>query len=272
MRCSRRNRKVRTMKQYIVDAFTDKPFSGNPAAICVMDDWPSEEFMKKLATENNLSETAFIVKEPQGYHLRWFTPGGEIGLCGHATLASAFVILNYYEPASSTVRFTTMSGILTVEQKGALYEMDFPTYELKEIPVTDDMEQAFGYRPQKALLGMDLICVFDEDQVRSMMPDQGKLLSLPGRLYNVTARGSDTDCVSRSFAPSFGVSEDPVCGSAHCQIAPYWAGILGKNEIVAYQASKRGGYLHCELKDNGRIAISGEAVLVAISEIMMGAE
>ena len=257
------------MKQYIVDAFTDKPFSGNPAAICVMVDWPSEDFMMKLAMENNLSETAFIVKEPQGYHLRWFTPGGEIGLCGHATLASAFVILNYYEPTSSTVCFITMSGILTVERKGARYEMDFPTYEMKEIPVTDDMEQAFGFRPTKAILGMDLVCVFDEDQVRSMTPDQGKLLSLPGRLHNATGRGTETDCVSRSFAPSFGVPEDPVCGSAHCQIAPYWAGILGKKEIVAYQASMRGGVLHCRLKDNGRIAISGEAVLVAISEIMV---
>ena len=227
--------------------------------------------MMKLAMENNLSETAFIVKEPQGYHLRWFTPGGEIGLCGHATLASAFVILNYYEPKSDVVQFYTMSGVLTVERKSALYEMDFPTYELKEIPVTDDMEQAFGFRPTKAILGMDLICFFDEEQVRSMAPNQGKLLSLPGRLYNVTARGSDTDCVSRSFAPSFGVPEDPVCGSAHCQIAPYWAGIMGKKEIVAYQASKRGGYLHCRLKDNGRIAISGEAVLVAISEIMVEA-
>ena len=256
------------MKQYIVDAFTDKPFSGNPAAICVMDDWPSEDFMMKLAMENNLSETAFIVKELQGYHLRWFTPGGEIGLCGHATLASTFVILNYYEPKSDVARFYTMSGVLTVERKGILYEMDFPTYDLNEIPVTDDMEQAFGYRPLKAILGLDLICVFAEDQVRSMTPDQTKLLSLPGRLYNATARGSETDCVSRSFAPSFGVPEDPVCGSAHCQIAPYWAGALGKKEIVAYQASKRGGYLHCRLKENGRIAISGEAVLVAISEIM----
>lgn len=256
------------MKQYIVDAFTNKPFSGNPAAICVMEEWPSEDFMMKLAMENNLSETAFIVKEPKGYHLRWFTPGGEIELCGHATLASSFVILNYYEPESTIVCFSTLSGLLTVERKGILYEMDFPTYELKEIPVTDDMEQAFGFRPLKAILGMDLICEFDEEQVRAMTPDQTKLLSLPGRLYNATARGAETDCVSRSFAPSFGVAEDPVCGSAHCQIALYWAGILGKTEIVAYQASKRGGYLHCRLKDNGRIAISGEAVLVAISEII----
>ena len=203
------------MKQYIVDAFTNKPFSGNPAAVCVMENWPSEEAMMKLAMENNLSETAFIVKEEGGYHLRWFTPGTEVELCGHATLASAFVILNYYEPGSSTVQFNTLSGVLTVSKNNSLYEMDFPTYELKEIPVTDEMEQAFGVRPIKAVLGLD-----------------------------------------------------PVCGSAHCQIADYWAGELGKEQIYAYQASKRGGYLHCKIKGNGRITINGEAVIVAISEIL----
>ncbi|MBR2389205.1 MAG: PhzF family phenazine biosynthesis protein, partial [Mogibacterium sp.] len=138
------------MKQYIVDAFTDKPFAGNPAAVCVMDKWPSEASMMKLAMENNLSETAFIVKEEEGYHLRWFTPGSEVELCGHATLATSFVILNFVEPGSSSVSFNTMSGVLTVTRKGDLYEMDFPTYDLKEIPVTDDMEKAFGVRPVKA--------------------------------------------------------------------------------------------------------------------------
>ena len=147
------------MKQYIVDACTDKPFSGNPAAVCVMESWSSEESMMKLAMENNLSETAFIVKEEAGYHLRWFTPGTEVELCGHATLASSFVILNYYQPDSDTVQFNTLSGVLTVRKKGSLYEMDFPTYELKEIPVTDRMEKAFGVRPLKAVLGLDLVCV-----------------------------------------------------------------------------------------------------------------
>ena len=257
------------MKQYIVDAFTDKPFAGNPAAVCVMDKWPAEASMMKLAMENNLSETAFIVKEPEGYHLRWFTPGSEIELCGHATLASAFVILNFVEPESSSVSFNTMSGILTVTRKGDLYEMDFPTYELKEIPVTDDMEKAFGVRPVKAVLGLDLICVFDnEEQVRNMQPDQGMLMKIEGRLQNATAAGSGVDCVSRSFAPKVAIAEDPVCGSAHCQIADYWSRVLGKKEILAYQASKRGGYLYCEMKENGRIAISGKAALVAVSEIM----
>ncbi len=257
------------MKQYIVDAFTDKPFAGNPAAVCVMDSWPSEASMMKLAMENNLSETAFIVKEEEGYHLRWFTPGKEVELCGHATLASSFVILNYVEPESTSVSFNTMSGMLTVTRKGDLYEMDFPTYELKEIPVTDDMEKAFGVRPVKAVLGLDLVCVFEtEEQVREMTPDQNLLTKIEGRIQNATAAGSEVDCVSRSFCPKLTIAEDPVCGSAHCQIADYWSQVLGKKEILAYQASRRGGYLYCELKENGRIAISGKAALVAISEII----
>ena len=241
------------MKQYIVDAFS----------------WPSEEAMMKLAMENNLSETAFIVKEEAGYHLRWFTPGTEVELCGHATLASSYVILTFCEPESSEVRFHTLSGVLTVRKKGDLYEMDFPTYPLREIPVTDEMEQAFGVRPVKAVLGLDLICVFEnEEQVRSMQPDQTRLKNLEGRIQNATAKGTEADCVSRSFCPKLSIAEDPVCGSAHCQIADYWSGELNKKQILAYQASKRGGYLHCELREDGRIYISGRAALVAIADIV----
>nr|WP_295270393.1 PhzF family phenazine biosynthesis protein [uncultured Blautia sp.] len=257
------------MKQYIVDAFTDKPFAGNPAAVCVMESWPSEEAMMKLAMENNLSETAFIVKEEQGYHLRWFTPGTEVELCGHATLASSYVILNYYEPDSDEVTFNTLSGKLTIHRKGNLYEMDFPTYELLEIPVTDAMEKAFGVRPIKAVLGLDLVCVFESEKiVRNMNPDQELLRGIEGRIQNATARGKENDCVSRSFCPKLSIPEDPVCGSAHCQIAAYWSEELNKKEIYAYQASRRGGYLHCTLQEQNRITISGEAALVAISEIV----
>lgn len=256
------------MKQYIVDAFTNEPFSGNPAAVCVMDHWPPEKSMMKLAMENNLSETAFIVKEEKGYHLRWFTPGMEVELCGHATLASAFVILNYYEPKRDTVVFYTLSGVLTVRRKENRYEMDFPTYELREIPVTDAMERAFGVRPLKAVLGLDLICVFEkEEQVRKMQPDQTLLKEIEGRIQNATAAGINVDCVSRSFCPKLSIAEDPVCGSAHCQIAAYWSKVMDKPAIKAYQASRRGGYLYLELLDNGRIKISGEAVLVAVADI-----
>ena len=256
------------MKQYIVDAFASEPFAGNPAAVCVMDEWPEEEFMKKLAMENSLSETAFLVKEENGYRLRWFTPETEVDLCGHATLASGFTVLNYYEEGTDTVIFNTRSGQLSVTKKEDRYEMDFPVSELKEIPVTDEMEAAFGARPVKAVLGMDLICVFeDEETVRTMSPESSLLMKLPGRIQNPTARGKEYDCVSRSFAPKLGIFEDPVCGSAHCQIAAYWADVLGKKEIIACQASKRSGVLYCCLKENQRISLSGRAVLVGITDL-----
>lgn len=258
------------MKQFIVDAFTDKPFSGNPAAICVMDSWPSKESMMKLAMENNLSETAFVVKEEAGYHLRWFTPGTEVEVCGHATLAAAYVILNYYEKDKQEVTFSTLSGDLKVTREGNMFVMDFPTYELKEIPVTDEMEDAFGIRPVEAFLGIDLVCIFESDfLVRTMIPNQELLKELPGRVQNATARGYKTDCVSRSFCPILSIPEDPVCGSGHLQIAAYWAEKLGKKEIYGYQASKRGGYIRCELLDNGRMALKGSAQLFAVSEIVV---
>ncbi len=258
------------MKQYIVDAFTDKPFAGNPAAICILDSWPSKESMMKLAMENNLSETAFVVKEDEGYHLRWFTPGTEVDVGGHATLAAAYVILNYYEKDSSEVVFNTLCGEVKVVRENDLYIMDFPVFELREIPVTDEMTEAFGEKPVKAYLGKDLVCVFESDFiVRTMTPNLNLLAKLPGRVQNATAKGYETDCVSRSFCPILSIPEDPVCGSGHLQIAAYWSEVLGKKEIYAYQASRRGGYLYCEMLDNGRVALKGHANLFAVSEIMV---
>ncbi|MBQ6452916.1 MAG: PhzF family phenazine biosynthesis protein [Coriobacteriales bacterium] len=270
------------MRQYIVDAFTKEAFSGNPAAVCVLDEWPSDASMMRLARENNLSETAFIVREAQDgsgadgaegevrYRLRWFTPGCEVELCGHATLASAFVVLGILEPDAACVAFDTMSGRLLVQRDGEQLRMDFPTYELREIPVTDAMEAAFGVRPSKAVLGLDLICVFDDESVvRGMDPNQTLLMQLPGRIQNATAAGTaDADCVSRSFCPKLAIAEDPVCGSAHVQIASYWACELGKDAVRAYQASARGGWLFCPPLEGGRMAISGDAVLVAVSDIV----
>lgn len=258
------------MKQYIVDSFTKEPFKGNPAAVCIMDKWPSEEFMKSLAAENNLSETAFIVKEEKGYHLRWFTPTVEVEICGHATLASAFVVLNFYDVEADEVRFHTLSGELIVRRVDDMLELDFPRYELNEIPVTDDMERAFGIRPIKAVLGLDLVCFFEtEEQVRNITPNQELLKSIEGRIQNATARGTETDCVSRSFCPKLGIDEDPVCGSAHAQIGDAWVQELGKREIYAYQASKRAGYLKCRILNKDRIAIRGDATLVSIAELQM---
>ena len=255
------------MRQYIVDAFTDRPFSGNPAAVCPLSAWLPEATLQKIALENNLSETAFFVKEGPGYRLRWFTPAAEEELCGHATLATAFVILTILDPEAPGVRFETRSGPLTVVRRGDLFEMNFPTFPLREVPVTDAMEKAFGVRPAKAVLGLDLNCIFkSEEEIRRMQPDQALLRKLPGRGQNVTAPGKEVDCVSRSFFPKDAIPEDPVCGSAHCQIAAYWAGVLGRRKIEAVQASARGGILHCRLTDNGRILISGEAVLERTEE------
>ena len=255
------------MKQYIVDAFTDKVFCGNPAAICILDEWLPETLMLAITAENNLSETAFAVKENNHYHLRWFTPGGEIDLCGHATLACAFVLLNYYEKDADQIEFQTLSGKLNVVKRGDLYEMDFPAYHLRPVPVTEQMIDAVGAVPREAYMGRDLLCIFDsEDTIRALRPNQEKVNALDGLLLQTTAHGSETDCVSRTFAPKLGVTEDPVCGSGHCHIVPYWAGRLGKDSITAYQASQRGGTLYCRMEGE-RVRLAGKAVLYAISEV-----
>lgn len=255
------------MKQYIVDAFTDKLFHGNQAAICILDTWLSEKLMMNITRENNFSETAFAVKENGKYHLRWFTPGGEIDLCGHATLACAFVILNFYSQNADTVTFTTLSGDLTVTRKDDLYEMEFPIYKLVPVKISSDITDALGAEPKEVYLGRDMLCVFDkEDAVTNMNPDMEKVKLLDGAMLHITAKGKEYDCVSRSFAPKVNVTEDPVCGSGHCHIASYWSEKLHKNKITAYQASKRSGILYCNV-ENDKIYISGKAVLFSISEL-----
>jgi PhzF family phenazine biosynthesis protein len=257
------------MKQYVVDAFSDKVFGGNPAAVCIMDSWLSDELMLNITKENNLSETAFAVKEGDNYRLRWFTPGGEIDLCGHATLATAYIITRFVEPDITTINFDTLSGILNVEKKGDLFEMDFPAYDLKKVDVTEEMVEAMGVRPLEAYLGRDLLCVLNSEQeVRNLAVDEEKAKALEGLLLHATARGKESDCVSRSFAPKLNVSEDPVCGSGHCHIIPYWGSKLEKNEMVAYQASERGGTLYCKLQDD-RVKLSGKAALYSVAEIFI---
>ena len=258
------------MKQYVVDAFSEKVFGGNPAAICVMDAWLPEETMMSITIENNLSETAFTVKEGDKYKLRWFTPGGEIDLCGHATLACAYVVMNYVETDLETVTFSTMSGDLIVNKNGDLYELDFPAYDLKPVEITDAMVDAMGARPTEAYMGRDLLCLFDDEKtVRELKPDMDKLKTIDGLLLHVTAAGKDVDCVSRSFAPKLNVIEDPVCGSGHCHIAPYWINKLDKESIVAYQASRRGGTLYCRM-DGDRVKLSGKAALYSVADINIG--
>jgi PhzF family phenazine biosynthesis protein len=255
------------MKYYVVDAFAEKVFEGNPAGVCIMEKWLPDDTMQKIAMENNLSETAFAVKEENGYRLRWFTPGGEIDLCGHATLATAYVIANFVESDATTFRFQTLSGQLIVTRNGELYEMDFPSYELKPTPITDAITEALHVRPVEAYIGRDLLCVMeDESQVFGANPDQSKLKELDGLLVQITAKGTEYDCVSRSFAPKLGVPEDPVCGSGHCHIIPFWADRLGKNTLIARQASSRGGTLYCKYKGD-RVFLSGYAALYLVGEI-----
>lgn len=255
------------MKQYIVDAFTDQIFHGNQAAICIMDEWLDESLMMEITKENNFSETAFAVKENEKYHLRWFTPGGEIDLCGHATLACAYVLFKFYVPNADEVVFSTLSGDLIVKRKGELLEMEFPAYKLERIPVTQAMIDAIKAVPSEAYMGRDLLCVFENEEiVRNLKPDMTKLLELDGLLLQVTAPGKDTDSISRSFAPKLNVVEDPVCGSGHCHIAPYWAKRLNKESIVAYQASKRGGTLYCKVLGD-KVLIAGKATLFSECEI-----
>ena len=258
------------MKQYVVDAFTDSVFHGNQAAVCVLDKWPSEELMMSITRENNFSETAFTVKEGKKYHLRWFTPGGEIDLCGHATLGTAYVLFCFYEQDADKLVFTTLSGDLIVTKNGELLEMEFPAYDLKPVEVTDAMEEALGVRPSAAYIARDLLCVLEDEQtVRELTPDLEKIKQIDGLLLHVTAHGKDEDCVSRSFAPKLAVAEDPVCGSGHCHIIPYWADRLGKDELVAYQASRRGGTLYCRREGN-KIFMAGKAALYSIDELFVG--
>lgn len=256
------------MKYYVVDAFAQHVFEGNPAGVCILENWLPDEAMQNISTENNLSETAFAVKEGEDYRLRWFTPAAEIELCGHATLATAYVLAQFYEPDAEQFTFHTLGGILTVLRKGTLYEMDFPSRLPEPFILTHDMIEALGVKPVETYLSRDLMFVLEnEDQVRKLTPDFSKLKQLPDGLgVSVTAKGTTFDFVSRSFFPKLNVNEDPVCGSAHCNFIPFWAERLGKNKLVARQLSKRGGTLYC-LLEGDRVKISGTAVLYAEAEL-----
>ena len=254
------------MKQFIVDAFTDKIFSGNPAAVCVLDKFPPENLMQAIAMENNLSETAFVVKRNDFYHLRWFTPAAEVDFCGHATLATAFVLFTQFKN-DSVIEFQTLSGKFFIERKKNLFEMNFPAYFPKKIPVTEEMCDAVGTNVLEAYLARDLLMILDSaDAVENFQPNFEKLAALDGLTQAISAAGDDFDCVSRVFAPKLKIPEDPVTGSTHCLIAPYWSARLGKKIIKARQASARGGVLFCEISGD-RVKISGNAVLFAVSEL-----
>lgn len=256
------------MKYFVVDAFTEKVFGGNPAGVCVLENPLDEALMQNIAKENNLSETAFVYKEQNDYYLRWFTPGGEIDLCGHATLGTAYVIANFVDKNVNHMEFSTKSGRLTVEKKGDLFEMDFPSRMPEKIDAMDKVADVIGIKPLETHLSRDLVVLLEnEEQVKNLKPDFVKMKQLNiGLGMVVTAKGQKEDFVSRYFAPELNVNEDPVTGSSHSSLVPFWAERLGKQHLVARQLSERGGILVC--KNAGeRVKISGSAVLYMVGEI-----
>ncbi|OXS75815.1 PhzF family phenazine biosynthesis protein [Domibacillus enclensis] len=246
---------------YQIDAFTNEQFKGNPAAVCPLPEWINEDVMQKIATENNLSETAFFVQAPSGYELRWFTPKGEIDLCGHATLATAFVICTYLDHEGKDIAFQTKSGLLEVSREGSLFTLLFPSREgekCDEIP--ESLVKGLGKAPKEVLKSRDYMAVFETEQdVLDLELNMEELKKLDAFGVIATAKGKEVDFVSRFFAPKAGVDEDPVTGSAHCTLIPYWKKKLNKRELTALQVSERGGKLYCA--DLGeKVKMSGEAV------------
>lgn len=247
-----------------VDAFTDRVFSGNPAAVIPLSGWLDDATLQSIAMENNLSETAFLVEAEGGYELRWFTPTVEVELCGHATLATAHVLFEHLGYTGEAIAFQTRSGELRVYRAEAGLTLDFPANQLAVTEVDTAICDALGSMASEALAvgenGHSLLYVYEfEEDVAGISPDYPALCAASERCVIVTAPGNDCDFVSRFFAPQFGINEDPVTGSAHCSLVPYWAGRLRSNELQARQISARGGHLACELRD-GRVFMTGSAV------------
>ncbi len=257
-----------TLPLYVVNAFTNKPFAGNPAAVCPLGEWLSENTMQSIAAQNNLSETAFFVAQGDGYHIRWFTPACEANLCGHATLASAYVLFNELQYQGDVLRFESKSGPLSVSRNDDLLALDFPVWRVKPADGIDSIAKAIGRNPVKIYFGGDdlLAILENESQVANIKPDCELIKDLPARGLIVSAPGDSVDFVSRFFAPAKGIAEDPVTGSAHCALTPYWSAQLDKTRMTAKQLSARGGDLVCELQGE-RVKIAGHAQLYAKGQI-----
>ena len=248
---------------YQVDAFADRVFRGNPAAVCPLETWLPDATMQAIAAENNLSETAFFVREGSDYALRWFTPAVEVDLCGHATLASGYVVMRFLEPQRESVSFrTAKAGTLTVTRRADMLVMDFPTRPAVPAAAPPGLFAALGGTPREVLRARDHLVVYGSaDEIAALAPDLAALAKVDCWAVIVTAPGDNgVDFVSRFFAPAQGILEDPVTGSAHCTLVPYWANRLGKTEFEARQLSRRGGALSCAL-DGDRVSIAGKAVL-----------
>lgn len=258
------------MRTYIVDAFTDSLFSGNPAAVCPLGKWLPDATMQHIAFENNLAETAFFVNENDGYYIRWFTPEVEVDLCGHATLAAAHVVFNYLDKDKSEVTFNSRSGLLKVTKNDNLLTLDFPLDTYEPVELSGESLDCFNIKPIETYKGKtDHLFVFKtEFEIEMIIPHLENITSLGGRGVIITAPGRNADFVSRFFAPQAGINEDPVTGSAHTTLTPYWANKMGKTKLTALQLSRRGGKLVCELK-NDRVLISGNAVTYLIGDIQI---
>lgn len=261
------------LRLFQVDAFADRVFTGNPAAVVPLESWLEDATLQAIAGENNLSETAYFVPEDGGYHLRWFTPTREVDLCGHATLASAHVLFHHLGATDEVLRFRSQGGDLRVRRDGDLLELDFPEHRPTACTTPPGFSALLGADPDEVLLAREipagriyLARLADEAAVRSLTPDPAGFE--PAGVLNlmVTAPGEDADFVSRYFAPGSGIDEDPVTGSAHCTLAPYWAARLGRSSLTAFQASARGGHLRCRLVD-GRVLIAGHATMYLQGEI-----
>jgi PhzF family phenazine biosynthesis protein len=258
------------LKIYQIDAFADKVFSGNPAAVCPLQEWPPAEVMQNIAMENCLAETAFYVNEKEGFRIRWFTPTVEVDLCGHATLATAFVLFHHENYKGDKIVFNSRSGPLSVTKSGDMLTLNFPVDALKEVNAIPELEQGLGVKSLKTLKGKtDYMLVFDnEDQIKNMSPDFKMIGKVEARGIIVTAKGKQVDFVSRFYGPQSGMDEDPVTGSAHTSLTPYWAKVLGKTEFNAIQLSVRQGKLKCKLVGD-RVEISGQAKLYLVGKIFI---
>lgn len=252
---------------YQIDAFTSRMFSGNPAAVVLLDAWLPDDTLRAIAAENNLSETAFVIPQGEVMPLRWFTPTVEVDLCGHATLATADVLFRHTFPSANSLTFSTLGGNLTVSRNEGVLSMDFPAWPGKPVEITDKLVSSLGIRPRELYLARDLLVIFEtEAEIRNYQPDFQRLATLDVFAVIISAPGNTVDYVYRFFAPRKGVPEDPVTGSANCTLVPYWAAQLGRTELVANQLSARGGELRCALRSD-RVLISGRAVEYLRGEI-----
>lgn len=248
------------LKLYQIDAFAKKTFEGNPAAICPLESWLDDDLMQKIAMENNLSETAFFVKEGEKFHIRWFTPTREVDMCGHATLATAYVLFEILNYKYDKIHFSSKSGELHVKKDEGMFVMNFPLQKLVRCTIDQSFCKAFEAEPKECYKAMDYILVFEnEEEVIGAKPDFEKLKDIDARGVIITSKSKEYDFVCRVFAPKYGINEDPVTGSAFTQLVVYWNKVLNKNEFKAKQVSQRGGELFCRLKDK-RVEIAGFAV------------